>query len=164
MELYILRHGIAEERSQSGSDSERALTSEGIQKTRAAGKALKKMEIAFDAVLSSPFVRAWQTAEIVVEELGCKKKLHACNALAAGAPLKDLLPELERLSANCASLLIVGHEPDLSALISVLLSGSPDLGITMKKGGLAKLTLQTLEPGTARLEWLLGPKHLCRLG
>jgi len=164
MELYILRHGIAEEMSQSGRDRDRALTSEGREKTRAAGKALCKMEIEFDALLSSPFVRAWQTAEIVVDELGCREILQECAALSAGAPLKGVFVELKKAAGSYESVLVVGHEPDLSRLISVLLSGSTEVAITMKKGGLAKLTCASPDPGEARLEWLLGPKHLCRLG
>lgn len=163
MELYVLRHGLAEEQSHSGKDRDRVLTAEGIKKTRTSGKALRKMELQFDLVLASPFVRAWQTAEIVVEECGCGKALQRCDALSSGAPMSGVLEEITRAAAKCNSVMIVGHEPDLSKLISVLLSGSPGLAITMKKGGLAKLMLAVGEPGTARLEWLLSPKHLCRL-
>jgi phosphohistidine phosphatase len=73
-----------------------------------------------------------------------------------------VLAELKTLS--CPSALLVGHEPDLSRLISVLISGTPDVALVMKKGGLAKVHCLSAEPGHARLEWLLGPKHLCRLG
>jgi phosphohistidine phosphatase len=164
MDLYILRHGIAEERSRSGKDRDRALVTEGKEKTRAAGKALRKMEIDFDLVLSSPFVRAWQTAEIIVEECGCARALQPCDALSAGGPMKEVFGELRKAAGTHSSVLVVGHEPDLSRLISVLLSGTTELAITMKKGGLAKLTCATAEPAGARLEWLLSPKHLCRLG
>jgi phosphohistidine phosphatase len=164
MELYILRHGIAEETSHSGKDRDRALTTEGREKTRAAARALRRMEVTFDTVLSSPFVRAWQTAEIIAEELGCQKILRECEALSSGAPLKGVIAELGKVSEMSASVLAVGHEPDLSRLVSVLLCGSTEIAITMKKGGLAKLTCERPEPGNSRLEWLLGPKHLSRLG
>lgn len=163
MELYILRHGLAEERSHSGRDRDRALTPDGRERTRSAGKALRKMDAGFDLVLSSPFVRAWQTAEIVVEELGCGNKLQKCEALSSGAPIEEVFDALKKVEGNYQSVLLVGHEPDLSQLISALLSGGPDLAITMKKGGLAKLSCMTTDPGSARLEWLLTPKHLCRL-
>ena len=163
MDLYILRHGIAEERSSSGKDRDRVLVDEGKEKTRAAGKALRKMDIDFDLALSSPFARAWQTAEIIAEECGCAKVLQECDALSAGAPMKAVFEELRKAAGRHSSMLVVGHEPDLSRLISVLLSGSTELAITMKKGGLAKLTCALVEPGGARLEWLLTPKHLCRL-
>jgi phosphohistidine phosphatase len=164
MDLYILRHGIAEESSASGQDYDRQLTLEGKEKTRATGKALRKLDVTFDAVLSSPFARAWQTAEIIVEELNCAKILQKCEALSSGAPLKGVFAELAKVSQKFSSLLLVGHEPDLSRIISVLLVGSAELAVTMKKGGLAKLTAERVEPGNARLEWLLTPKHLCRLG
>jgi phosphohistidine phosphatase len=163
MDLYILRHGIAEDVSASGADRDRVLTVEGRRKTHESGKALRGLGIEFDRVLSSPFARAWQTAEIIVEELGCTRLLTRCEALSSGAPLKNLLDELTKIT--CSSLLIVGHEPDLSRLISVLLCGSAGLAITMKKGGLAKLRFATdIDAGHAQLEWLLAPKHLCRLG
>ena len=163
MDLYILRHGIAEDISASGADRDRELTAEGRRKTHESGQALRKFDVAFDRVLASPFVRAWQTAEIIVEELGCPRLLTRCDALSSGAPVQNLLAELKRI--DYASLLIVGHEPDLSRLISILLGGDDHLAITMKKGGLAKLRFAAhIEPGHARLEWLLAPKHLCRLG
>jgi phosphohistidine phosphatase len=163
MDLYILRHGLAEDRSHTGKDSDRVLTPEGREKTRAAGKALRKLEITFDVVLSSPFARAWQTAEIITQECNCQKSLQQCAALSSGAPTDGVIQALQRVAKQSA-VLVVGHEPDLSTLISVLLSGSPNLAITMKKGGMARLSCEEIAPGRARLEWLLGPKHLSRLG
>ena len=163
MDIYILRHAIAEDVSRTGKDRDRVLTDEGIRKTHEAGKALKKLEITFDLVLSSPFARAWQTAEIVVRELDCKKLLESCEPLGSGGPSSDLLAELKTASERASSLLVVGHEPDLSGLISILLSGSEEIAITMKKGGLCKLVCASPEAGAARLEWLLTPKQLCRI-
>jgi len=163
MDLYILRHGLAEEQSNTGRDRDRALTPEGKEKTRAAGKALRKLDTEFDLVLSSPFVRAWQTAEIIVTELDCENKLQKCDALSSGAAIDEVLETIKKLEGAYESVLLVGHEPDLSRLISILLSGSLDVAVTMKKGGLAKLACATAEAGGACLEWLLTPKHLCRL-
>jgi phosphohistidine phosphatase len=157
MDLYIFRHGLAEEVSDSGLDRDRELTREGREKTRLAGKALCKLEVSFDLVLSSPFARAWQTAEILVKALDCEKLLTKCEALASGAPSAGVLDELKDHRKK-ESILLVGHEPDLSKLISILLSGSPRLAITMKKGGLCKLSCTEPEPGEATLEWLLPPK------
>lgn len=163
MELYIFRHGIAEEISRSGHDRDRELTSEGEERTRAAGKALRKLGVKFDAALSSPYARAWQTAEIIVKELECREKLEACEALASGQPAAGVIAELKKRSRECSSLLLVGHEPDLSQLISLLLSGSPRLSIVMKKGGLCRLSCVTPEPGGGTLEWLLTSKLLERM-
>ena len=75
MELYLMRHGIAEEASRTGKDRDRALTEEGIERTRATGKALVQVGVKFDLILSSPYLRAWQTAEIIAHELKCSKLL-----------------------------------------------------------------------------------------
>jgi phosphohistidine phosphatase len=163
-ELFILRHGIAEDSSATGADRDRVLTAEGKKKTREAARAFAKLEISFDIVLSSPFARAWQTAEIVVNELGCPKLLQECLPLESGGSTKAVLSELAKTFKSNSSVLVVGHEPDLSRLISVLLSGHQDLAIAMKKGGLARLSCSGAEPGKAQLEWLLAPKHLSRLG
>jgi phosphohistidine phosphatase len=161
MELYILRHGIAEEVSASGADKDRRLTGEGVEKTKAAGKALGKLGIEFDLILASPFVRAWRTAELIAEELNCGKLLQPCPALSSGKGVAAILQELKKV--NASSVLLVGHEPELSQLISTLLAGSPGLAITMKKGGFCRLSCISAEPGGARLEWLLTAKHLCRM-
>jgi phosphohistidine phosphatase len=163
MDLYIFRHGIAEDRSQSGRDEDRELTPEGIAKTRSAGRALRKLGVELDLVLSSPFARAWRTAEVLVEQLETPEKLRRCEEMASGMPPAPVLAELKRRSREFRSIMIVGHEPDLSQLISLLLSGFPSLSITMKKGGLCKLACLALEPGAATLEWHLTPKLLERL-
>ena len=160
MEIYILRHGIAEESSRSGRDRDRELTVEGIEKTRAGGKALRKLGVEFNLVLASPFARARKTAEIVAEELGCQGMLKECDALASGESAAGVLAELKKAAPTHECVLLIGHEPDLSLLISILLSGQPRLGIAMKKGGLCKLSCDSPEPGGAILHWLLTAKLL----
>lgn len=158
-----MRHGIAEEVSDTGRDRDRVLTDEGIEKTQESGKALRKLGIEFDVIFSSPYARAWQTAEAVAEELGCPQLLKRLDALgaesSAGAAMDGIKAEVRKF----ASVLIVGHEPILSELISLLLSGQSGLSIAMKKGGLCKLTCVRPEPGGCRLDWLLTTKHLCRM-
>src|SRR6185295_1762238 len=97
MELYILRHGLAEEQSDTGRDRDRALTAEGKEKTHSAGKAMRKMDVEFDLVLSSPFVRAWQTAGIIVAKLDCATTLQKCDALSSGAAIDELLEAIKKL-------------------------------------------------------------------
>ena len=158
MDLYFFRHGLAEDASRSGLDRDRELTAVGIEKTRAAGQAFRKLGVQWDLALASPYARAWKTAEILVEQLDCQDRLQACGALASGQPPAPLLAELQRQSPQFTSILLVGHEPDLSHLISLLLTGSPRLSLTMKKGGLCRLSCHSPEPGTAALEWLLTSK------
>jgi phosphohistidine phosphatase len=163
MDLYILRHGIAEDVSESGLDRDRVLTKEGIEKTKAAGKALRKLEVQFDAIFTSPYARARRTAEIVAEELELSSVLHLVDALGAASSAEAVLTELQKIIRKHACILVVGHEPILSSLISLLLSGSASLSIALKKGGLCKLNCVRPEAGAARLDWLLTAKHLCRM-
>jgi phosphohistidine phosphatase len=139
------------------------LTDEGIQKTQESGKALRKLGIEFDVIFSSPYARAWQTAEGIAEELDCKELLKGLDALGAESSAGAALDEIKVEVRKFASVLIVGHEPILSELISLLLSGASGLSIAMKKGALCKLTCVRPEPGGCRLDWLLTTKHLCRM-
>src|SRR5262245_19013036 len=117
MELYILRHGIAVELDAAGgTDSERALTSEGERKVWRIAEAMEKMELVFDAILSSPYVRARQTAEIVAEAYKSRKKLQLADELKPGGEQRELIERLKRLRPEPGSVLLVGHEPYLSEL------------------------------------------------
>src|SRR5512140_1804038 len=120
MNLYILRHGIAEglgprNRRQ---DSERALTAEGRQKVRKLAKAIKALGVGFDEVLSSPYRRARETAEIVVDQLK-RPKIQLTNTLTPSGNVQELLDEVGRLQATSDQILLVGHEPYLSQLVSL---------------------------------------------
>jgi phosphohistidine phosphatase len=163
MELYILRHGIAADRGSKeyASDSQRPLTPDGVKKLTRIVSAMKSLDLSFDLILSSPYVRARQTAEVVAEGLGLKRVLELSAVLEPGADLETLIADLASRKKNVDRVLLVGHEPMLSSLISLLLSGEEDLEITLKKGGLCKLAIRTISPGRcATLEWLLTPKHL----
>jgi phosphohistidine phosphatase len=162
MEIYILRHGIAAERATSGhkKDSDRPLTLEGEDKMRQIAEAILSMELKFDLILSSPFKRAEQTANIVASELDEEVTFTEFlepdgNALELIAEINDEKPQ---------RVLLVGHEPYLSQLISVLTTGGSDAAIELKKGGLCKLTTDKLTFGRcATLNWLLTPKILREL-
>jgi len=164
MTLFILRHGIAVEHDAPGydRDSDRPLTAEGRRKTRLIARALGKLGIKPDVILTSPFVRAHQTAEIVATELRLKKRLHVCEPLASGGSAKQLIAEINKQHSDAASIMLVGHEPDLSQLASLLLSGKPNgVRIELKKGGLCGLETDELRAGKcAVLQWLAPPKVL----
>jgi phosphohistidine phosphatase len=163
MELYIMRHGIAEEVSHSGRDRDRVLTEDGLERSRETGKALRKLGVKFDAIFASGFPRAWHTAEIVAAELDCRELLHELQELEADSSAGEALIELKRAGKGKASMLLVGHEPILSQLISLLLAGTTGLSISMKKGGLCKITCVRPDPGGCRLDWLVTSKQLCRM-
>ena len=149
--------------SASGRDRDRKLTEEGEARTRAAGKALRKLDVQFDLVLSSPYTRAWRTAEIVVEELRCKHLLHVASALGSGEPAAGVLQEVARQAGKHQSILLVGHEPDLSHLASIYIAGTPRVAITMRKGSLCKVFCDRPEPGSAALDWLMTAEQMERI-
>jgi phosphohistidine phosphatase len=161
--LFLLRHGIAVERGSPGfaNDAARPLTPKGRRQLLKITAAMKKMDLRFDLILSSPFVRAKQTAEILAAELKLKKRLKFSNALAPGGDAAVLCRQLERTKPSPEKLLLVGHEPDLSRLISLLVTGGAQLQMDFKKGGLCKLDVEKLHAGKcATLAWLLTPKQM----
>jgi phosphohistidine phosphatase len=160
MDLYILRHGIAEENNPDApaNDSRRRLTSEGAKKIQRIAKGMKALELDFDLILSSPYVRARETAALVAKEFGAEKKLSLVEALVPDGNPKDLVDQLKSVPKKNRHILLVGHEPYLSRFISLLISGDTCLPITLKKGGLCKLSLKSIQYGRcATLEWLLTP-------
>jgi phosphohistidine phosphatase len=164
MNLYILRHGLAVDAGAVGieKDSERPLTPKGERKLWRIAQALEELEISFDWILSSPYVRARRTAEILAEAQHSRKKVELTDHLTPGGSVKKLVELINRREPAPEDVLLVGHEPYLSDLISLLLSGSSQVAVVMKKAGFCKLCIEQLEPGhCATLEWLLTPKQLC---
>lgn len=163
MNLYLLRHGLAVEREEFdyANDDARPLTPKGKKQLRAAAAALGAMGLGFDAMLSSPLVRARQTAEIIATELKLKNQPGLADELKPGAAAKKLVQKINGLKPAPANLLLVGHEPDLGELISRFVTGQAGGGFALKKGGLAKLELDRLRAGKcAALAWLLTPAQL----
>lgn len=160
MDLYILRHSDA---SPHGTmmDADRPLTDEGIRNMTRLAKAMRKMDLYFDVILSSPYTRARETADIAGEVLECKSRIKLTPHLASGGNPTDLLKEIKEDFPRSGSILIVGHEPYLSSLISVLISGRADLSIRLRKAGLCKLSVNGLHSGKcATLEWLISPSQI----
>jgi phosphohistidine phosphatase len=163
MNIYVLRHGLAAPAltATSAADRRRPLTAKGRKKTAKIAAAMKDMGLAFDLILSSPYVRARQTAEIVADVFHARRRLEFLETLAVGSSPEKLLEELRRQHLMPENLLVVGHEPLLSGFISLLLSGAPQLSLQLKKGGLCGLSVSSLRRGgKATLEWLLTPKQM----
>jgi phosphohistidine phosphatase len=165
MDVYLVRHAIAETRdsTQWPDDAERPLTPEGEARFRKAARGLRRVAPQVDVVLASPYVRAWQTAEILEREAGWPaperaRELEATRATADGVEL------LRRHASN--SVALVGHEPNLSCLASLLLAGDEHaVAIEVKKGAVVLLTLNPeVRPGSALLRWSATPKILRALG
>lgn len=166
-ELYILRHGIAVDHGTPGyeRDSDRPLTKEGIRKMEEIAHAMKRLEISFDVILSSPYVRARQTAEITAEGLDLKKNLKFSDHLTVEGDPEDLIAEIHKNYAQAESLLLVGHEPSLSTLISVLVANTDYSILALKKGGFCKMTMagELRYKRCATMDWLLTPRQLIEL-
>jgi len=164
MKLYVIRHGVAEERARGGSDEARRLTERGRAKMMTAARGMRALGIRFDVLLTSPLARAEETAKIIAEEYRGTPVPRELTALAQGvAPpetLRALRPFLRR-----SRVAVVGHEPGLSGLVALLLTGSPDgLRFDLKKGGLVILELLDARAQGVVLQAVLTPRQLRRLG
>ena len=153
MNLYFLRHGLADWPNWNKPDDERPLTPEGINKMKAEAKALKGLGIAPALIAASPLARAQQTAEIVADRFGLP--VNVTPLLAPGFGKRQLTALLRELS-GVKEVMLVGHEPDFSATIATLIGGGR---VVMKKGGLARVDVDP-ETMTGELVWLLAPKVL----
>jgi len=163
VKIHVLRHGIAVEPGTSGyeNDAGRPLIPKGKRQTRQTAAAMKKMGLRFDLILSSPYLRAKQTAEIVAGSLKLKKQLKFSNALAPDGSPKNLIRQLNESRPAPENVLLVGHEPYLSRLVSLLTTGGTDLMMDFKKGGLCKLEAGKLSPDRcATLVWQLTPRQM----
>lgn len=160
MRLFILRHGIAEEHGAGKSDELRRLTSKGKNELKLSFKGLKKLVESFNMVLTSPLIRAKETAEILCEEFNCSKVLKEFDLLAEyGVELKILKMLSEK--NNIENICLVGHQPMIGELIMFLISGKATDSIPLKKGGVACLDLfLPAKAGEVQLKWLLTPKQM----
>ena len=161
MLLYILRHGEAETED-AIPDEKRALTTEGTINLKHTARAIVRMELRFDEVYCSPLLRARQTAEIILKSMKDKPKLTETELLVNGADFGKLFSLLGKHSEKSA-VLLVGHEPYLSRLISMFIVGNTRATVEMKKGGLACVHVHhPVTSGLGELRYLLTP-HLLRL-
>ena len=155
MEIYVLRHGIAEDGAPGHPDSERRLTAEGKEKLRTILACARKAGVRPAVVLSSPYVRAKETAEIARQELKLAGAIHETSALTPMERPEKIWTEI-RVHKDAAQVLVVGHEPLLSGLISCLIGGG---AIDFKKGALARVDVASLGPHPhGALIWLLTAK------
>ena len=165
MELYILRHGEAGNRFKAGSkDFERALTVSGQEEVEEVARSLAELEVSFDFIATSPLKRASQTAGIVAKVLKVKKgSVEEWIELKPEGKRPDLYRKLSQFKPE-SSVLVVGHEPYLSTMITEIAFGVENGSVVMKKAGLAKLTIVSFQPKIrGMLRWLLTPKHLKKI-
>ncbi|MGH7898294.1 MAG: phosphohistidine phosphatase SixA [Candidatus Binatia bacterium] len=160
MNLYLVRHAIAEDTAPSGRDADRRLSKEGRDKMRRVAEGLKALSVRFDLILTSPYPRAAETAAILGEVLA-GIEIRMLPELAAGADIPVLLSAL-RPYRQVEELALVGHQPDLGLLAAQVLTGSPSLcPVAFKKGSVGCLAIESPR-GNLRgeLVWLMTPKQL----
>ena len=164
MMLYVLRHGVAEDAAPGGDDRVRRLTPRGRERMRAGAAGIRTLKLDLDVILTSPLPRAAETAALVSEACGGRPQPQELSALAGDVGPAEVLRAL-RPYARQDAVMIVGHEPILSDLCALLLTGSPrGAALQLKKGGCIAVEVgQLLPPAATRLCWMLTPRQLRRM-
>lgn len=165
MRVVLFRHGPAGKRdpAQWPDDAARPLTERGTERTRRAIRGLVRQLDGVNVVLTSPLVRAAQTADLLVEAMGKEPAVETLDALSPGGAQRTILRRLGEASAR-HTIVLVGHEPDLGKLASALALGAPSPLALKKSGACAIVFDDAPKLGGGRLEWLLTPRLLRRLG
>jgi len=161
--VYLVRHAIAAERGEAfPDDRKRPLTEKGITRFRQIVAGLTELDVEIDVVLTSPFVRARQTADILVNGLRSSPRVVETVALAPGASYQSILDELSVVSDQ-ESIALVGHEPGIGELAGRLIGSRHP--VPFKKGAVCRIDLDGLPPaGPGRLIWFATPRILRGLG
>lgn len=161
MDLYLVRHAIAAERGDGAfpNDDERPLTPDGIHKFRLASQGLAELGMKPGRIVSSPLLRARQTAEILRDIVAKDVSITISPALSPGAEYGAIVKAIAPYSED--EVAVVGHEPHLSGLASYLLVGGDSAVLEFKKGAVARLKFpERAAPGAGSLEWLIQPGAL----
>jgi phosphohistidine phosphatase len=160
MILYLVRHGIAIDREDPNCppETERYLTRDGIKKTREAAAGIRELKIEPALMITSPYVRAMQTAEIFAEALGySREKIRHSQALRPGGNPAEFLKEIAHLKAG--EVMCFGHAPHMDQLIAAAV-GARGVFTALKKAGVATLEFESSGAGKATLNWIVTPKIL----
>ncbi|MDQ3486458.1 MAG: phosphohistidine phosphatase SixA [Acidobacteriota bacterium] len=163
LELYLIRHGVAAERSDDyPDDSKRPLTNQGIAALKKEAKALVHLGVDFDQIISSPLVRTKQTAEVFAQALPSKPAVTLSDSLApAGAPAA-VFQELAKHMRK-ERIAIVGHEPNMGELAARLIGARVPL--EFKKGAICRIDFEVFPPkGVGSLRWFMPPRMLRKIG
>jgi phosphohistidine phosphatase len=155
-ELYLIRHAVAEDRSDRWpDDTKRPLTAKGAARMRKAARGLVRLGVKFDVVLTSPLVRTRQTAEIVASSFDLRPPIVSVDALAPEGTYADVLADLQRQGRR-SRLALVGHEPSIGEL-AARLAGSRR-AFKFKKGAVCRIDVESMPPaGPGTLRWFVPP-------
>jgi phosphohistidine phosphatase len=156
MQIYLLRHGIAEDAAPGHPDADRALTSEGKEKLRRVLKRARAAGVSLSLMLSSPYKRAIETADVAADVLGYKGKILRTRVLVPNASPHDTWDEI-RACKDETAILLASHEPLMSSLAAFLLN-SPALMVDMKKAALVRVDCEHVAAQPrCMLKWMLVP-------
>jgi phosphohistidine phosphatase len=162
MDLFVLRHGKAGPSLNGSDDSKRALTGDGKDEIRKVGKWMRRKKFKFDIIATSPLTRAYETAEIVARSLGQKNRLAVWEELAPGGDLDTICYHAAQYDED--AILLTGHEPLLSMLISRIIAGNDSASLILAKGGLAKIRNYSFDKRpSGDLQWLLTPGQMMEM-
>jgi phosphohistidine phosphatase len=158
-ELYFVRHGLAEERGEAWpDDTKRPLSGEGMSRMRKGARGLARFGVAIEVILTSPLVRARQTAEILAGEIEPRPSLVNIDSLAPDGSYTAVVADLEK-HARKTRIALVGHEPMIGELVARLIGSRH--AIEFKKGSICRVDVDDLPPaGPGDLRWMLTPKML----
>lgn len=161
MDCLLMRHGIAVEREEwNGTDADRPLTERGAKRVAQVAAGLKWMDLRPTHILSSPFLRAVETARILQAAFTGRSAIRRVDELLPDAAPEQLLTLLHELPAE-SCVFCVGHEPHLGLAASVLLTGKPLTTFPLKKAGACSIELPVqVKPGRGTLRWWMGPAQL----
>jgi len=161
MELVFLRHGLAVDREEwKGEDESRPLTAEGVERTKEVVRGLRALKVRPNVILSSPLLRARETAEIAKKGLSSDAKVELVDELTPSAAPDRVIARLADLAGKPV-VLCVGHEPHLSTTISAMVSGKIAASFELKKAGACCIRFAGIpKAGAGTLLWLLPPKFL----
>ncbi|MEO8258662.1 MAG: phosphohistidine phosphatase SixA [Acidobacteriota bacterium] len=153
-QLYLIRHGIAEDRGEAWpDDTKRPLTEEGTSRVRKSARGLARLDVVFDAILTSPLVRTRQTADAVASAFTVRPHIVAVESLAPGGSYRAVLADLEKQTRR-SRIALVGHEPGIGELASRLCGARQPF--QFKKGAACRIDVDALPPtGPGLLRWFL---------
>ena len=153
MDLYLVRHAAAVSRADwDGAEPDRPLKDSGREDMARVASSVARLGLRIDHILTSPYARSYETAEILAHHLNLRDKMQSEDALAPGFSLDSLGEVLEGLPER-EGVVLVGHEPDLSGLVEALTGGK----VTFKKGALARIRLSYPSLKRGELNWLVQP-------
>jgi len=162
MEIYLVRHGIAEDGGEEMRDGSRSLTDKGRRRFQRTARAFAKLGRKLDLILTSPLVRAVQTAEILAGEAR-HGEVAVLEELDPKFDADSLRAAVAKRSGECETVALVGHEPQLSSMLAAL-AGVPQADLDLKKGSIVRIDLESVAGGEqADARWWLKPRSGTRV-